>query len=324
MNKFAKFIVAEDLKNQNRKLYDNFFIYSKGAEDRSYTVFEQYIETIAPERIIMLDSRLRNESLSSVDIIKCDRIECIASSKGILTGKTISVEDGSVGKYLAAEELSSKSTVAVDISSMNFWELSEILYFLLKIISVRKVDVFYTEPDLYHYENDNIVQYNYPNPKVSVKYQRSYYSTKTTTEEVLVSMIGFQKNVNKLMKDIFEVAQYYSINGFPAFYPKAKDISQTNNADYLVEIEPANRYSAEAMNPFVTYNTLVDISKAANGAFMNICPLCSKPMAVGACLYALRYPNVTRIIYPYEETITTKTDGVGCTYCYSITQNFIA
>lgn len=324
MNKFSKFKFAEELKSQNKKLCDTFFIFSKGAEDRSYVVFEQYVETIAPERIIMLDSRLRNEALSSTDMVKYDRIQDIVLNKGISVGKTISVEDSNIGKYLIGEQISSESTVAVDISSMNFWEVSDILYFLLKIIEVQKVDVFYTEPDLYHYENDNIARYNYPNPKVSVKYQRSYYSTKMETEEILVSMIGFQKNVNKLMKDIFEAAQYYSINGFPAFYPKAKDISQTNNADYLSEIEPTNRYSAEATNPFVTYNTLVDISKVANGAFMNICPLCSKPMTVGACLYALRYPDTTRIVYPYEETIATKSDGVGRTYCYSITQDFIS
>lgn len=323
MNKFAKFVDVEKYKKQCEKMNEDVFIYLKGAEDRSYTVFEKYIETISPNKIILLDSRSRNEMLTSGEMEKYDKIKEIAIEKGISEGKTISIENSNVGIYLVNEGLSNDLKVAVDISSMNFWELSDILYFLMKIIKVQRVDVFYTEPDLYHYENDNIAQYNYPNPSVSVKYHKNYYSTRTATDEILVSMIGFQKDVNKLMKDSVEVSQYYSINGFPSFYPKAKDISQTNNADYLAEIEPANRYSAEAINPFVTYNVLWDISKASGGAFMNICPLCSKPMALGACLYALRFPENTRIVYPYEVSVMTKSDGVGHTYCYSITQEFI-
>ena len=323
MNNFSRFSNMETLRKKE-KLNDTLFIYSKGAEDRSYTVFDKYIDLISPQSIIMFDSRLRNESLSSDEMTKYNNIEQIAKDKDIKSIKTISVENTNLGSYLIHEGITEDSSVSVDISSMNFWELSDLIYFLLKIICVKKIHLFYTEPDLYHYENDNISQYNHNIPNVSVKYIRSYYSTKTLDDEILVSIIGFQKNVSKLMKDIIEVSQYYSINGFPSFYPKAKDISQSINSDYLAEIDPANRFSSEATNPFITFNTLVDINKASKGAFMNICPLSSKPMAVGACLYALRYPDSTRIVYPYEETVTTKADGVGRTYCYTIMSEFIS
>ena len=324
MNKFSCFVDAEKIKASQTQTNSHVFIYSKGYEDRSYTVFEKYIDVIAPQTIIMLDSRMKNEGLSSSDVIKYDSIKTIAESKGITNIKTISMENANVGSYLKSENLSSNMTIAIDISSMNFWELSDLLYYLIRVVQVKQVVVFYTEPDLYHYENDNISQYSHTQTQVSIKYPKSYYSTKTTEEEVLVSMIGFQKDVNKLMKDMFEVSDYFSVNGFPSFYPKAKDISQTNNADFLSEIDPSKRFSAEAINPFITYNTLIDISKACGGAFMNICPLCSKPMAVGACMYALKYPETTRIVYPYEESVTTRSDGIGHTYCYSITQSYVS
>ncbi len=324
MNNFSYFFDVEEAKSVEKKINDQVFIYSKGYEDRSYTVFEKYIDIIAPQKIIMLDSRIRNESLSVDEVAKYNSINTIVEAKGISGIKTISVENTNIGSHLKGEELTSDMTVAIDISSMNFWELSDLLHYLVRVVKVQRVDVFYTEPDLYHYENDNISQYNHTQPQVSIKYPKSYYSTKTTEEEVLVSMIGFQKHVNKLMKDIFEVSDYFSVNGFPSFYPKAKDISQTNNADFLAEIDPNKRFSAEAVNPFITYNTLVDISKACGGAFMNICPLCSKPMAIGACMYAFKHPYTTRIVYPYEESVITKSDGVGRSYCYCITQQYVS
>lgn len=318
MSKMALFSNVQAL---SCSLFDDVFILFKGAEDRSYTVFEKYLEIISPKEIIMFDSRLRNESLSSNELNKYNSINEIIAQKENTIVKMVSIENSSVGKNLSSESFTDSTSVAVDISSMNFWEICDILYFLLKIVRVKHIDVFYTEPDLYHYENNDISSYNHSCPKVSVNYISSYYSTNTTDKEILVSMLGFQKDVNKLLKDIFEVPQYYSINGFPSFYPKAKDISQANNWDYLAEIESANRFSAEAINPFVTFNTLLDIRKASKGAFMNICPLCSKPMVVGACLYALSFPNSTRLVYPYEEAVATKTDGVGRTYCYRITSD---
>ena len=324
MNRFSSFSDAELLKNAGVKLNNDYFIFLKGAEDRAYSVLEKYYEMICPKKIIMIDSRLKNESLTAEDMQKYNSVDSLLSEKGISTIKTISIEDSNIGKSLAGEEITESSTVAIDISSMNFWELSGLLYYLFRIVSVQQVDLFYTEPGLYHYEDNNISQYAYKEAKVSVNYIKSYFSTKTTEDEVLVSLLGFQKHVNKLMKDLFEISGHYSVNGFPSFYPKANDISQVNNADYLSEIEPANRYSAEATNPFITYNTLVDIRKATHGAFMNICPMCSKPMAVGACLYALNNPDTTRIVYPYEETIMTKSDGIGHTHCYSINKSLVA
>lgn len=304
-------------------LNDDCFLFTKGSEDRSYTVFDRYLELISPQKCIMLDSRLRYETLSANEMEKYNRIDSLISQKGIQNIKTVSVETPYISNSLLSEDISAANTISMDISSMNFWDISDLICFLLTMKRIKRLNIFYTEPDLYHYENDDIIQYDHNRHPVSINYIRGYYSTKTADEEILVSMIGFQKHVNKLLKDLFEVSQYYSINGFPSFYPKAKDISQTNNDDFLSEILPANRYSAEAINPFITYNTLLEIKKASHNSYMNICPLCSKPMAVGACLYAIKNPTNTRIIYPYAATVATKTDGIGRTFCYSIFQDFL-
>lgn len=319
MNSLSVFSSTDELDFNNSDI----LILFKGSEDRSYNILKKHIKTISNCEIILFDSRIKQESLNAAEMEKYNSVNELFEDKDTLSVTTVSVEDTSLGKHLNTFDITKDSVVSIDISSMNFWEYSDLIYYFLKIIGVKELNILYTEPNLYHYESNDISQYNHKEQKVSINYVKSYYSTKTDEDEILVSLIGFQKNVNKLLKDIYEVAEYYSINGFPSFYPKAKDISQTNNSDYLSEIEVSNRFSSEAINPFLTYNTLVDISKASNNSYMNICPLCSKPMAVGACLYILKHPNNSRIIYPYKETVLTKSDGIGDSHCYTITQDFI-
>ena len=320
----SNYAFISDVKDMGDSVFnDDLFLFSKGCEDRSYTVFNKYISIISPKRSILIDSRLRSESLSADMLIKYNEIDSLIARDQTSNIRMISVESSYISKALLSEDISSSTMVSVDISSMNFWEISDLLCFLLVHKKVNRLNIFYTEPGIYHYENDDIINYDHKDYPVSINYINGYYSTNTMDEEILVSLIGFQKYVHKMVKDDFEVSQYYSINGFPSFYPKAKDISQTINDDFLSEIMSANKYSADAINPFITYNTLLAIRKASHNAYMNICPLCSKPMAIGACLFVIKHPLTSRIIYPYAETVTTKTDGVGRTYCYSVFKEFI-
>ena len=200
---------------------------------------------------------------------------------------------------------------------MNFWELQDIIYFFMKTQKITALDIFYTEPDLYKYENYDITQYQYHNYTISSNYPPNYYSTKTTeNEEIFIGILGFQRNVLKLLQDNNEVSDFYSINGFPSFYPKAKDISQVNNWDYLAELQNSHKLSADASNPFLCYNALVDIHNLSKEAFMTICPLGSKPMILGALLFVLEHSHCSRIVYPYNENIRTKAEGIGHTYCF--------
>lgn len=48
---------------------------------------------------------------------------------------------------------------------------------------------------------------------------------------------------------------------------------------------------AQANNPFSAYNTLVEIKDSNTDKLLDICVLGSKPMALGACMFALRNPR---------------------------------
>ena len=54
-----------------------------------------------------------------------------------------------------------------------------------------------------------------------------------------------------------------------------------------------------ANNPFDTYNLLCKILKDCGDTLLNICTIGSKPMALGACLFALEHKQDVKVTYPF-------------------------
>ena len=69
-----------------------------------------------------------------------------------------------------------------------------------------------------------------------------------------------------------------------------------------------NLYFSTANNPFETFAALEEIAYNFPDSFINIAPLGTKPMALGACIFGLFHPD-SRIIYPlpfeYKEKTTS-------------------
>lgn len=325
MEQLATYFNLERFKRERKALHYDYCFLAKGTEDRAYTLHDRYSETVSHDSLILFDSRRKNESLPADKLEKYNRIDLLLEQGNGCNYQILSAEDSRLGVLLAEKKINSIPHAALDISSMNFWEMSDILYYLIRIANTEVLDIFYTEPGVYRYKENNITTYGHKVPAVSYNYPPNYTSTKTTqSNEIFVAVIGFQRNVLKLMRELYEVSDWYSINGFPSFYPKAKDISLTNNSDYISEVEVSHRYSSEANNPFLCFNTLCDIREASGGAFMTLCPLGSKPMTLGACLYTMKNQTETRIVYPYNEFVGTETDGIGKTFCYRITKEMLS
>ncbi len=311
-------IVSPSVDSSFAASYD-YLIVSKGAEARSYIVCLQIDRLINTKNMIIFDSQMNQDKLDHAENELYNSLTGIISGKKIDNCLTVPAENAKLGVALSKHSLPHTSRIALDISSMNFWELQDVIYYLLKVLNVSVLDVYYTEPDLYRYESVDITRYQHEDFRVSLNYPQNYYSTRTTEdEEIFVGILGFQKHVLKLLQDNNEVTDFYSINGFPSFYPKAKDISQVNNWEYLAQLQNSHKFSADASNPFLCYNALADIHNFSKKAFMTICPLGSKPMLLGALLFVLKHSKNTRIVYPYNEYIRTKADGVGRTYCFRI------
>ena len=116
-----------------------------------------------------------------------------------------------------------------------------------------------------------------------------------------------------------EIVQTLVVNGFPSYTAKLKDVSLYNNEDLINKIERENVLCSSANNPFETYNLLCAILEKYNGILLNLCTIGSKPMALGACLFALAHQDKVKVTYPfYEKTSFDIDEEPGKTWKYAI------
>ena len=83
--------------------------------------------------------------------------------------------------------------------------------------------------------------------------------------------------------------------------PKLKDISLVNNYELITTVGRDKVISSRANSPYAAYNCLKNVAKRYDEELMNICVLGTKPMALGAALYALRNLRKVKISFPFPE-----------------------
>lgn len=201
-----------------------------------------------------------------------------------------------------------KNIIGIDISVMPTPIFSQILHFLIKKHKDKKFIIYYTEPT--HYNLDNLFDFNSCDEEIDIK-SIDGFEGKTAQENesqrIIFYLIGFEINyLNKLIPQQTNPDRIVPINGFPSYFPKYKDISMINNdVNYHEQDIPV--FFAEANNPFETFNQLDNLQKKYENYCIDIIPTGSKPMALGACLFALKHDNNDiRVLYPFSKKYECK------------------
>ena len=184
--------------------------------------------------------------------------------------------------------------------------------------------------------NNIIVHYTEPlNYVMDCGIFKSYFSTKgpintdeiygfpgiiakdgVNNERVLFCLLGFDNDLLPTIIQDSSPSKIVTINGFPSFYPKFKDISLVNNekilssSDYADLREKEENFKSlvyvEACNPFDVINTLEILKQKHENRCIDIVPIGTKPMALGVCLFSI-YNDDIRVIYPFPEEYNTTT-----------------
>ena len=205
-------------------------------------------------------------------------------------------------------ELLSAQKIALDISCFT----KPYFFYLIKLFKERfKIDcisVFYTEPQSYLFPRGIFSSYRSSTGPITILEIPGFPGYEARGEKrVLVILLGFDGDLSKEINEDISPSETLVVNGFPSYSPKFKDISLIANEKLTSDKDVVIRFS-RANNPFEVFNLLEDIKNQNESSFINIAPLGTKPMALGACLFALNYPDV-RVVYPLPETyekVTTK------------------
>lgn len=233
------------------------------------------------------------------------------------------------GQY---EILNKSIQIGIDITGFKnqfFFALIKFLYYKL---GKEKLDVFYTEPATYkfpkskssfsHFPNvmeEASILFNYSkaNAGIEIKNIPEFAGT-TSKKTVLVIILGFDGKVAVRIKEEYSAEKVILINGFPSYLPKFRDISLLNNKELVLACGKNDIYSTYADNPFEAYNVLKRIKEQYKDYKMLIAPLGAKPLALGACIFAIDYPQVAVLYVESSDYVEKTTEKEGESWRYQL------
>ena len=262
------------------------------------------------------------KTVTDAIVISFDEIDISTIAKDVKS-QSITISSVKVDKNLSVSILpclreinsyiSKKANIGIDISCMPIPFIAQLLHFLLDRYSDKIITMYYTEPA--HYTLKKLFDYSAYSGEIDIKTVPGFEGETSHIDEVkrvVFYLMGFEMTyLNRLIPQDVNPNKIAPINGFPSYYPKYKDISLINNNANFYQRDVKIIYS-EANNPFETYNTLAILADMNKGYRIDIIPVGTKPMALGACLYALRNgSNNCRIIFPFPSEYNPN-QSTGC------------
>lgn len=131
---------------------------------------------------------------------------------------------------------------------------------------------------------------------------------------MLVALLGFEGGRFKYILDNIEVNKtiIHPVIGVPGFRPEYPFVaywgnrSALDNSDIWANIRYANANSIPDI-----YNLLKKFLKESVSGRIKVAPIGTKPHAIGAILFALKYPLEVELIYDNPIRKKKKTEGIG-------------
>jgi hypothetical protein len=282
----------------------DYFILASGSDGRAYRIlFKGDFKKGSKTKVIVFNFRER--------LVNKDPNNNIFNYKNLKVNDLQEIECGiknpsSSLKGLENQTFDISKRIGIDISCFT----KPYFYFLIKLLKERfgvlNLTVFYTEPKSYYFPKGIFSAFHTSTGPLSIIEVPGYSGQELRgSKRKLIILLGFDGDLSKEINEDISPNETIVVNGFPSYTPKFKDISLIASEKLISNRNIKVRY-ARANNPFDVYNLLKIIrGDSYEGAFMNIAPLGTKPMALGACLFALHYPDV-RIIYPLPEKYEDK------------------
>lgn len=233
-----------------------------------------------------------------------DEISCLAALE-----ERLNVDDRDI----------SNSKILLDISTMTKPYFFIIIKYLINEKKCTSLYLSYTEPQLYYQPQDG--GYFFTRGTSRSSDIPAYSGRKDVGKKTaLVVLLGFEGERSSEVVRSVDPDITIPVNGFPAYRPEFKDVSMLQNEEILKEPETFSKLRyAPAKDPFETKIVLEEIYTDYHNNY-NICisPLGTKPMALGACLFALEHPDVS-VIYPYPYKYNFKSsERYSDTWIYNV------
>ena len=216
-----------------------------------------------------------------------------------------------------SSKISSSKKIVIDISTV----ITPYLFLLLKYLHVcnptSEIIIVNTIPHDYNYNQTPFISYKSSSGNLRTEEIIGFSGINGAHQSNdLYILIGFESSLALKVEDDSSYNRLFIVNTLPSYYQKYKDISSISNYQLLAP-NNHNMLYAPAINPFEVYNILE--KQIEKGKGITIAPLCTKPIALGVCMYALKNPNI-RVVYPFSDSYDfNRTHDVYTSYVYRLT-----
>ncbi|MGN6604910.1 MAG: hypothetical protein ACTHK8_20810 [Ginsengibacter sp.] len=293
----------ELIDGTNKSLNElDYLMLASGSDTRAYEVLSK-CKSLEKKRVIVFNFNERLKELTATDpLFKYQTFTYNSLQEIACEIKSPS----SCLEEIVKNSFSISSKIGIDISCLT----KPYFYFIIKLLKerfkVEKLSVFYTEPKSYLFPKGLFKAFHTSSGPLTILEIPGYSGHESRgAKRKLVILLGFDGDLSKEINEDVSPNDTIVVNGFPSYTPKFKDISLIAN-EKLVSDRNINVAYARANNPFEIYNLLHQIKEDEDpNTFINVAPLGTKPMALGACLFALHNPEV-RIVYPLPEIYENK------------------
>jgi hypothetical protein len=208
--------------------------------------------------------------------------------------------------------------------------VAELLYLLRWIQRKNKrylVNILYAEPENYppvFESSSDYGRHNFNLSSSSIGYKSLPGFTKTVPPSAkahLIALLGFERvRLGQLLENDegAYIGNVTPIFGVPGFKPSYDKHSAYQNIESLILKGEKPEFSS-ANNPYDTYKKLVLLKECLPHAVINIAPIGTKPMAIGACLFVLEnmYKNVG-VMYDHPIKNKGRTEGISTIHSYLV------
>lgn len=292
-----------ELLDSSESLLDklDYFFLASGSDNRAYKILEKY--NSMSNKVILFHFRERLKDIHETDTLYNYKDININDLHEIMC--EIKNPESSYEEFINMS-ISANSIIGIDISCFT----KPYFYYIIKLLKERflvsNIYVFYTEPKSYIFPRGLFNSFHTSSGPISVHEMFGYTGQeRRNSKRKLIILLGFDGDLSKEINEDVSPHDTIIVNGFPSYTPKCKDISLIANEKLVNDKQNIKIEYTRANNPFDTYNLLQSIKEKDANTFINIAPLGPKPMALGACLFALHNPDV-RIVYPLPENYEKK------------------
>ena len=285
----------------------DFLIVAAGSDDRGLDVLLHYAASdVKVSCAILLEFGERTSTLTN-DERETQRCKFDAVKLPVVKIKgTLEDPSAFIGGMTSAGITSGHADkVGIDMTLLTRPFLFWLLKYLHRALPASEIFVYYTEPESYRYADGTFDTYQATVGPLDIREIPGFPGTpRSSRASSLTVLLGFDGQLAIAINEDVAPRETIVVNGFPSYFPKIQDISLVNNERLLSGAREL--FYAPADNPFETYNMLHGIRNRAPDSSMTLAPLGTKPMALGACMFAIDNDDV-RVVYPRPKVYVSQT-----------------